>query len=401
MATLTPTYASLGNATNFSLLAVYPITNTLFPASITTNGDVGSQNGIGGSLTITYIPPGMLITDSTTIANALNDAITVFNQGIILTPTQTFTTAVPLEVAFPVFVTPGIYKFNSDPDLDSLVLHTSITFNGNGIYVFIIYGNFVTGAASQMILAPDSGASACDIYWLLVQNGVGEATLETGDSSTFIGNVITDPSGGNSAASMGQNVSYTGRMITYSQHFGNQGISFNGNDTVTLNTACVCFGKGTQIKTIDGYKYIENLQIDDSIITYGSIVNNTIESTAANKSSTTSSTTTSIKKLKWIGHYTDKDFSKNTYPVCFKKNSLGSNMPLEDLYVSPLHLIETNNGKMTCARNLINGSSVIWAKHLSSIDYYHIEFDDHCVVSANGLKAESLLGENNKFKFTY
>lgn len=390
MAFLTKTSYSFNNAAPFSLLATNAIGYTTVTATVTTNGDVGTTSIIDSGLTITINPPGSIVT-GITVVDAISDADTMHGQGLSLSIDHFYTTAVTLESISP--VTPGVYKFSQTETFAPLTFTGTLTFNGNGVYVFIIEGDFLVSPSATMNLT--DGASACDIFWLTTPNDVGQSAVEIDTFANFDGNIIA--AGANGIVNIFNSVTYTGRVIAFGSISPeasppNQSITFSatGSGTlITLNAECVCFGKGTQIKTIDGYKSIESLNIGDSVLTYGSIVN----SNNINKNMK------QIKKIKWIGHYTDEHFTKNTYPVCFKKNSLGFNVPFEDLYMSPLHLIETKEGKVTCARNLINGSNIIWAKNLSSIDYYHIEVDDHCVISANGLKAETLLGENNKFKF--
>jgi len=65
--------------------------------------------------------------------------------------------------------------------------------------------------------------------------------------------------------------------------------------------------------------------------------------------------------------------------------------------VSPNHGICYNN-VFACAKNLVNGSTIYQDKTFKSIDYYHIETEQHCILMADGLCAESFLDINVSFR---
>lgn len=224
-----------------------------------------------------------------------------------------------------------------------------------------------------------NGASACSIYWIV------QSFTTISPFTILEGNLIC-----NSSIVCDTDLTNAHSMRLISLSNATPSCEFT-NETIVLNSGCVCFAKGTQIKTIDGYKCIENLHVDDSLITIGTILNNSQFCPNTDKKYIT-------KKIKWIGKYTINNMTNDAFPICIKKDAMGSNIPMCDTYLSKLHSVTVDN-KMTCIANLINGKTIYQDINFSSVDYYHIELDDHCVILANGLAAETLLGETNKYRF--
>ena len=69
-------------------------------------------------------------------------------------------------------------------------------------------------------------------------------------------------------------------------------------------------------------------------------------------------------------------------------------MPHTDLLVSPDHAIFVD-GRLICARQLINGTTIRQEKDWTSVEYFHVELDAHAILLAEGLPAESYLNTGN------
>lgn len=355
---------SLGTAAPYAILTPTLISNV---GTTTVTGDVGCSLFPGSNAPIIFIS-GSLIEPLNPSSPECVAATTAYNTGLTYTPTTTYPGGTDLSSVSP--LSAGIYQISGNATLS-----TALVLNGSGTYIFQIMGTLTTSSLSVITLL--GGASSCNIFWLVTGD------VNYGTSSAFVGTTLAQ------GTISGGFVDIDGRMISVSS-----GISL-ASVTVTLNSTCVCYVKGTQIKTVDGYKPIESLHVGDSIETYGNIENNT----NVNKMK-------SIKKIKWIGKYTDVNLTNNTFPICIKKDALSSNIPFNDLFVSPMHLILVD-GKMTCAINLVNSNTlsenrlntIYKYKERTSAEYYHLELDDHYVISSNGVLSESLTGEANKYKF--
>ena len=69
-------------------------------------------------------------------------------------------------------------------------------------------------------------------------------------------------------------------------------------------------------------------------------------------------------------------------------------MPQRDLLVSPDHAIFVD-GKLICARQLVNGTTIRQETGWTAVDYYHVELDQHAILLAEGLPAESYIDTGN------
>ncbi len=167
-------------------------------------------------------------------------------------------------------------------------------------------------------------------------------------------------------------------------------IDHNGNITVEPASlgvsSAVCFTKGTVIAAEQGDIYVEDLKVGDRVLT-------------ADRG---------YQEIRWIGHqYFSKDdmlASPNLYPVKICKDSIREGVPARDLSVSPHHRVLVQSA--ICERMFGDKEVFIEAKHLAQwmgferdrdvkdVHYYHILFDHHEVIYADGAPCESLhLGE--------
>lgn len=147
-------------------------------------------------------------------------------------------------------------------------------------------------------------------------------------------------------------------------------------------TSAVCFTAGTLIATIDGLRKVEDLQQGDLILTMDS----------------------GYKPLCWLGHcHLDTatlDAAERLRPIRIKARALGRATPERDLLLSPQHrvLLRSSMAYDLCgdvevlvsARDLtcLDGIDVAWDH--GQVTYYHLMFDQHEIVYANGTPSESL-----------
>lgn len=134
-----------------------------------------------------------------------------------------------------------------------------------------------------------------------------------------------------------------------------------------------CFAAGTLIATPEGEVAVEKLQIGDNILT-------------------ASGETVSVK---WLGRHTVSNASaaSNRQPVCIRAGALGYGKPHQDLVVTAGHGLVVDDLVIN-ASALVNGNTIDympWSELDELTTYYHIETDNHEVIIANGIEAETYI----------
>ena len=159
-------------------------------------------------------------------------------------------------------------------------------------------------------------------------------------------------------------------------HLSNDG---HGHTLMTEDTT-PCFCRGTRIRTPGGDRPVETLRIGDLVTTAGG------EALA----------------LKWIGRRSYRDWlamgNPHVQPILFKAGALAERVPARDLYVSPEHAMFVD-GMLVPACHLVNGVSILKMSGLEEIEYFHLEFDRHIVILAEGAAAESFVDDDSRMLF--
>ncbi|MCB8881487.1 Hint domain-containing protein [Acidisoma cellulosilytica] len=148
-----------------------------------------------------------------------------------------------------------------------------------------------------------------------------------------------------------------------------------GVDTITI-----CFMAGTLVGTPDGAAAIETLRPGDLVLTSDGIA----------------------KPVNWIGVQTIStrfaDPLRNL-PIRVKAGAIAENLPARDLLISPDHALLVN-GVLICAGALVNGSSIVREADVPPIFvYYHIELDDHSLILAENVPAETFVDNVDRRNF--
>jgi hypothetical protein len=155
----------------------------------TVNGDVGgfATCGVTNFPPSTVVPPFIVHGPACdgVVAAADTEATTAFNSlsqagAVAINPSLNL---VNVGSGVGVLV-PGNYSTGAA----ILPTNTTLTFNGNGIYVIQVASSLtvVTGPATNMILA--GGANACDIYWQVGSS----ASIEVQPGRQFVGQVFAN-----------------------------------------------------------------------------------------------------------------------------------------------------------------------------------------------------------------
>ena len=153
---------------------------------------------------------------------------------------------------------------------------------------------------------------------------------------------------------------------------------------VLLSNPPVCFVRGTLIQTAFGPRPVEDLQVNDRLSFY-------VEPTSNDSA-----------KVKWIGRQTFHPAMADLIdylPIKISANALGPGHPFQDLYVSPDHAVLFDS-TLIHAKALINGTSIVqmneWA---GDVEYFHIETEDHELIYANGVPAETFIDNVSRKQF--
>ncbi|MEM9030514.1 MAG: Hint domain-containing protein [Pseudomonadota bacterium] len=149
------------------------------------------------------------------------------------------------------------------------------------------------------------------------------------------------------------------------------------------NNNPTCFVAGTHLRTPTGDQVVEHLNIGDEIC----LADGTVQ------------------RIKWIGRMAlprqdDGLWDVDTLPFIVKRGAIDGQAPGSDLYVSGDHRLFID-GLLIPVRYLENGVSIVRATDMpgEEIVYFHIEFEMHTVVLANGLPAETLQGGHVRRQF--
>ena len=145
----------------------------------------------------------------------------------------------------------------------------------------------------------------------------------------------------------------------------------------------VCFSAETLIATARGYVRVKDLSIGDQVLTYDH----------------------GYQPIQWIGscHLSDAqlDAQPNLRPIQIRAGALGPGFPAQDLIVSPQHRVLVSSAiakrmfdreqVLIPANKLLPIDGVDVVQDVSDgIDYWHMLFDCHEIVWANGTPTETL-----------
>jgi len=138
--------------------------------------------------------------------------------------------------------------------------------------------------------------------------------------------------------------------------------------------APVCFLRGTRIWTPDGESGVEDLRINDLVVTSSG----------------------KARPIQWVWRrrferQSDQKWGEEIVPIRVARSALGPNTPHRDLYLSRYHCLYID-GVLIPAVDLINGSTISRVDdiQLREIEYFHIKLERHSVIYAEGAPCETL-----------
>lgn len=218
-----------------------------------------------------------------------------------------------------------------------------------------------------------------DIFTITAQGSYGTATINssTGEWTYTLDN--TDPA----VIALDTGETLTDVFTVNMRDTGGFGSGQSDNDTVTITiNGVVCFASGTLIDTPNGPRGIEDLQAGDLVLTDMGVP----------------------RRIRWIGarEVSGREFDDDPKlrPVRISQGALGGGLPLRDLVVSRQHrmlvrskIVERMFGKsdvLIPAIKLTDLPGIYVDEAMSEVTYFHMLFDQHEIVLAEGAPSESL-----------
>jgi hypothetical protein len=156
--------------------------------------------------------------------------------------------------------------------------------------------------------------------------------------------------------------------------------SFDTATALERITFLACFLAGTRITTQRGAVPVEALGESDLVLTQSG----------------------TFRPVRWIGHRRI-DTSRHpdptaVLPIRIVRDAFAPCVPSCDLLLSPDHAVWVD-GLLVPIRLLVNGATIIQDKSVSRPLYFHVELDQHDILLADGMLAESYLDTGNRSVF--
>ena len=258
----------------------------------------------------------------------------------------------------------------------------------------------VAGTPDTITISDGAGDGSFD-------DAPGQPTPDPGSDQQTVGDLILDgavvvPNGGNvwnigeftvTNATTGE----VGTLVVFGDSANNpigaaSTISLSVGDSLTFTNfvingaepyaGLVCFAAGTKIETKHGAVCVEKLSVGDQIKTLDR----------------------GLQEIRWIGrrHLTRRELFENPkfLPVRILAGALGKGLPKSDLVVSRQHrmlatskIAERMFGTaevLVSAIKLTKLPGIYVDKHVKNIEYFHLLFDQHEIIFAEGSPTESL-----------
>lgn len=155
-----------------------------------------------------------------------------------------------------------------------------------------------------------------------------------------------------------------------------------GGTVVSLDSV-VCYVAGTRILTDRGEIAVENLRVGDLAVV--------VDGEAR-----------SLRPVRWMGRrridLTAHPRPTTVAPIRISAGAFTEQLPKRDLMLSPDHAIFVD-GVLIAARQLVNGMTIVQETGWAAVEYFHVELEEHAILLAEGLPAESYLDTGNRSFF--
>lgn len=204
-----------------------------------------------------------------------------------------------------------------------------------------------------------------------------QATITDKDGTIILQETVTDPGT--------HTYSFPANSKEYTVTFLDVSSTGDGRDAIIDDVtfvAPICFVRGTMIDTPQGPRRVENLQIGDQVLTMDR----------------------GAQPLRWRGRrrVNAKELQQfaDLRPVRICQGALGADIPAQTLMVSPQHRVMLQSRLtrrmfgaqyvLSAAKHLLAYPGIGIAEDMAEVEYFHLLFDHHEIIRANGALVESL-----------
>jgi hypothetical protein len=276
-------------------------------------------------------------------------------------------------------------------DLKSNINSTTLSYKASNSSSSILEMDGTVAAGNTFTFLGTAGEFNFNNSGTVVGNFVG---LNVGTSKTLPTNFVNllgtfTISGGNAFTGTGGTVTLKNGSVTdtftLSSVTNGSGTWFVdtqvvGGSTEVFLSNVVCYAAGTHILTPSGERVVESLMQGEMVLTL-------------------SDGELCARPIKWVGRrridLTAHPRPETVAPIHIHRDAIADNMPHSDVWLSPDHAVLVD-GKLISARQLINGTTIQQEASRTSVEYFHIELDEHAILLAEGLRAESYLNTGNR-----
>lgn len=241
---------------------------------------------------------------------------------------------------------------------------------GDQVFDGIVYGDGLRIAPEYIVTVSDGHTPYRLVGFRLVEGLGSKGTCAPERSGTIEGLVVLDD---------GLGLPPTGVALIVTAATEEISLAEFGTDEFAAPPS---FTHGAEILTLDGGLPVQELQIGEMIVTRDA----------------------GAQPLRWIGRFEVSPSCLATMPelrpVRLSAHSLGPQRPARDVLLPPDHRILIRNARaavlfgekevLATASHLINEATITRATDVEHLVYFHLLLDDHHIIYADGLEAESL-----------
>jgi hypothetical protein len=240
------------------------------------------------------------------------------------------------------------------------------------------------GSNKAAIVLDNPAAFAAEI--LGMNNTIDAVVLNgiIGDTATLNGGLLSVMNGAGTVATLNlmplpaERLGPDGQNYASATFTATPNVAAN-NTTITVTgvtATSVCFCSGTRIATPSGPVAVEHLAVGDRVLTHSG----------------------GVRRVIWSGQRTisfrDGAAPADLWPVRIAPDAFGADQPCRDLFLSPDHAVFVDE-VLIPVRYLINGTTIRQIA-VGRVTYHHIELEEHDIVLAEGLAAESYLDSGDR-----